>query len=111
MHLFAYGTLMDPATMARVAGRVPGTPEPARLHGYRRRDTRFGYPAIFPAPGAVVEGVLWRGLTPAELARLDEYEDEGLAYTRTLVTVQAAAGPVQAWVYVGRPEFFAGALI
>ena len=32
------------------------------------------YPAILPQPGSSVEGMLLRGLTPAQLDRLDEYE-------------------------------------
>lgn len=114
VNLFAYGTLMDPAKMAEVCGRVPAGPTPAALHGFTRHDTRFGYPVIFPVPehaGARVDGQLWTGLTPQDLAALDAYEDEGEAYVRRQVRVQTAGGPVTAWVYIGIPEYFRTALL
>lgn len=111
MRLFAYGTLMDPGRLAAVCGRTPEGPVPAVLRGFIRRETAYGYPAIFPAePEAAVPGVLWIGLTPLELVALDEYEDLGLAYQRRLLQVETPQGIVEAWVYVGLPDFFRGAL-
>lgn len=111
MNLFTYGTLMDPARMAAVCGHPPRGGMPATLAGFVRRDTRFGWPVIFPAPGADarVDGWLWQGLTPADLDALDAYEDR--EYTRQEVRVQTANGPVTAWVYVGIPEYFRSALL
>lgn len=99
---FAYGSNMYRAGMAaRCPGAQPlGT---ARLAGWRFFISADGYASILRAPGAVVEGVLWR-LTPRDLAVLNAYEsiDSGL-YRRARLTVQPATGaPRQALVYLGR---------
>ncbi len=97
--LFVYGTLMTPAVMRAVIGRVPGS-EPAELPGYRRHRLRGKvYPAVVPESGATVAGRLYHDLTPAEITRLDRYEDA--FYRRQPVTVRDAHGrEQQAWCYV-----------
>jgi len=97
--LFVYGTLMTPAVMRAVVGRVPRS-EPAELPGFRRYRLRGRvYPAVVPEPGATVAGRLYRDLTPAEIARLDRYEDT--FYRREPVMVRNAQGRKQrAWCYV-----------
>ena len=97
--LFVYGTLMTPAVMRAVIGRVPRS-EPAELHGYRRYRLRGKvYPAVVPEPGTTVAGRVYHDLTPAEITRLDRYEDA--FYRREPVTVRDAQGREQrAWCYV-----------
>lgn len=101
--LFVYGTLMTPAVMRAVIGRVPPH-APAVLPGYRRYGLRGRvYPVVVPERGASVAGVLYTGLSPRELARLDRYEDA--FYRRVEVTVRDAAGRERrAWCYVLRPR-------
>jgi hypothetical protein len=70
------------------------------LAGYERHALRGAvYPAIVPAPGAHVAGVLWEGLDAAALARIDRFE--GTLYERRACSVEAAGGVgVAAQVYV-----------
>lgn len=98
---FAYGSNMSRALMRR---RCPTARElgRARLPGWRFVVTRDGYASIEPAPGAVVEGVLWR-LGPRDLAALNAYEsiDSGL-YRRVRLPVVFAGRRVPALVYRAR---------
>lgn len=99
---FAYGTLMCADILAGVAGSLrPG--RPARLWGFARRLVRGqDYPGIEPAAGAVVPGILYRGLGPAAWERLDRFE--GDMYLRQRVAVQGASGVWwSAQTYVVRP--------
>lgn len=98
--VFTYGSLVVPEVWALVAGRLHEA-EPARLSGFRRRLLRgVPYPGIAPSPRDSVEGVLWRGVSPQEVARLDEFEGE--IYERLSVEVRAAGDPAAAEAYVLR---------
>jgi len=101
--LFVYGTLMTPAVMRVVIGRVPRH-GPAVLPHHRRHGLRGRvYPVVVPEHGASVAGMLYTGLSPRELARLDRYEDA--FYRRVEVTVRDATGRERAaWCYVLRPQ-------
>ena len=106
--LFVYGTLLDPSVRARVLGvKQEVTARPARLAGYRRLVIPgFEYPVIAAGePSDSVEGQLLDGLSHADYAVLDEYEDvaEGL-YARVRVTVDTEVGPKAAWVFVQGPS-------
>jgi gamma-glutamylcyclotransferase (GGCT)/AIG2-like uncharacterized protein YtfP len=97
--LFCYGTLESPEVMRAVAGRdFPS--EPARLRGYHRGLVRGApYPAVVPRPGAVTPGVLYAGLDPRSLRRVDRYEGE--MYAREDLPVEMPDGSTRrAWVYV-----------
>lgn len=104
--LFVYGTLVDVAFAASVLGRAPER-EPARLLDFERLELEgLPYPAVSEAPGEVVEGLVYRGLVPEEIERLDAYEGvaEGL-YRRIVAHVVAgepgqAGPPESAFVYV-----------
>ena len=101
--LFVYGSLLVPLVRRRVIGReVPA--QPARILGHERRCIRNEiYPAIRPRPGASVAGELLL-LTPADLARLDEYE--GGMYVRRPVTAVLADGTSrEAHAYLIAPHF------
>jgi len=76
----------------------------AVLAGHRRRLLRGAvYPGIVAAPSESVEGVLFEGLDPPALLRLDRFED--VLYARPELRVTAASGESHlAFVYVLRPE-------
>lgn len=103
MVLFAYGTLMVPEVMQRTCGyAAPG--QSAMLHDYRcRRLSGEVYPAIVPWPGERVDGVIYRGVTPAQLSRLDAFE--GDMYQRQAVSVVADRASIIAQTYVLVPAF------
>ena len=99
MNLFVYGTLMDPEIMALVAGEA-GNGQTARLSGYvRRRVSGECYPAIVPQAGAVVDGLLYAGLSPKILERLDRFEGENY-FRRTVLVELAEEKRVMAQTYV-----------
>jgi gamma-glutamylcyclotransferase (GGCT)/AIG2-like uncharacterized protein YtfP len=99
--LYTYGTLQVAAIIERIVGR-PLSGVPARLDGYARFRVRGRvYPAIVEAAGGEVSGVLYAGLEPAELDRLDFYE--GDLYERREVSVWAGAVAQRAATYVLRP--------
>jgi gamma-glutamylcyclotransferase (GGCT)/AIG2-like uncharacterized protein YtfP len=103
--LFAYGTLQIPEVMQAVAG-AGFLSQPARLAGYARyRIAGRPYPGLRMEPGAVTEGLLYRGMDAAALRRLDEFEDE--FYRRETLPVLTASGvPAEAEVYVIPPEHY-----
>ncbi len=105
MDLFVYGTLRSHALMAAVAG--PGRLDPldASLAGYAVFPMAGNVvPFIAPQSGAKAEGLLWRGLTPAQMARLDAYEG-AFGYGFQTVTVQTPLGDMQAQAYIPPPDF------
>ncbi|KAF2232420.1 hypothetical protein EV356DRAFT_505389 [Viridothelium virens] len=93
---FFYGTLMSPAILQRVIQNpsiaLPSshtTASPALLPGFRRHRVRHAdYPAILPSKdrGACVRGTLVRGLSAADMVRLDYFE--GTEYERRVVSVR-----------------------
>jgi gamma-glutamylcyclotransferase (GGCT)/AIG2-like uncharacterized protein YtfP len=104
-NLFTYGSLMFPEVWGRVVdGRYRS--QGATLRGFVRRQVRGEtYPAIVPgAAGSCLEGVLYHGILPHDLARLDRFE--GDCYVRTAVGVLSAAGStVDAFAYVLKEEY------
>jgi hypothetical protein len=131
---FTYGSLMWPDIMARACGREAAAlhHERAWLHGHARHPVMGqDYPGLVPHSGApALQGVLYWGLTPQELQRLDTFE--GPEYERVSVMVLleapaacttadrvlapaqasapasralASASAQQAWVYRYRLEF------
>jgi gamma-glutamylcyclotransferase (GGCT)/AIG2-like uncharacterized protein YtfP len=100
MKLFVYGTLADPASLGRCAGRpVRAAPLPARLHGFRRVLLRGArYPTLRRAPGAHVPGVIIR-VNADMLARLQNYES--MRYRAVLVRLHSETGPHRARVFIG----------
>lgn len=87
--VFTYGSLVVPEVWTLVAGR-PNDSEGARLAGYRRRLLFAApYPGIAERSGEEVDGVLWHGVDPEQLARLDAFEGE--IYDRRVLEVTTAA--------------------
>jgi gamma-glutamylcyclotransferase (GGCT)/AIG2-like uncharacterized protein YtfP len=103
VRLFSYGTLMLGEVMELVGGRAFGR-RAAVLSGFRRLGLREQvYPAIVPARGETLDGVLWEALDPPALARIDRFE--GPLYERQQLLVEVANGEIRsAFVYVLRPE-------
>ncbi len=104
-NLFTYGSLMFSEVWNRV---VDGNyrSRHATLRGYVRRQLRGEtYPAIVPAPGeSCVDGVLYCGIIPEDMARLDRFE--GDYYTCSAVTVLTTAGAaLDAYTYVLREQY------
>lgn len=92
MALFLYGTLMHPPLFALIAGPGGGACVPAALAGHVVERSADGpWPALVARPGGVARGLLWRGLAPAQVERLDRYETP-FGYDRRAVTVTTDAG-------------------
>ncbi|HUP02037.1 MAG TPA: gamma-glutamylcyclotransferase family protein [Gemmatimonadota bacterium] len=90
--LFVYGTLLDPTFTGRLLDH-PVTTVEARLPDFEiLRLEGLPFPALFEAPGEIVEGRLYRRLAAEDYVRLDAYEgvSEGL-YRRG--EVEVVAGP------------------
>jgi gamma-glutamylcyclotransferase (GGCT)/AIG2-like uncharacterized protein YtfP len=106
-YVFVYGTLRAAfdgpmARWLRQSARLVG---PATIGGtlYRVAD----YPGLVAGPGGRVQGDLFALADAAAiLAVLDDYEEcaahhpQPHEYRRVAMTVQAADGPVTAWVYL-----------
>ena len=103
--VFTYGSLMFPKIWNRVVGRDYPKMQ-ATIPGYQRRKIRGKpYPALIPGRrNDRVEGILYLGVSPEHLARLDRFEGE--TYERTEVKCWTAEGMVlSALVYVFRQEY------
>ena len=103
--LFCYGTLCVADIMRRVIGALPVS-APATLTNYACYAlVGLAYPGIVPKKGATVKGLLYQGLSRAQLARLDAYE--GVQYRRIRVWVAVGNGKrVQTWTYVLQPRYY-----
>ena len=102
MHVFTYGSLMYPEVWTRVvAGSYQSSP--ATLRGYaRHRLPGEVYPAMVEAgPDASIRGVVHLDVSPADIATLDRFEDEGVHYGRIDVELELEGGvPARAVAYV-----------
>ena len=114
-HLFAYGSLADPACLDGVLGhRHLGERLRARLDGFERmRTAAHPYPYIVAAEGRSVDGVVVLDLSVHDVETLDRYEevDQGM-YQRQRVEVDAfGCGArtlrLQAHTYVAGPALIA----
>jgi gamma-glutamylcyclotransferase (GGCT)/AIG2-like uncharacterized protein YtfP len=100
IHLFVYGTLIDPQRVAALTGQRFERVD-AMLSGFERVNSPLGYPFILPRSGSVVRGVLLLDIDAVSLAHLDAYEAEGDLYRRQVVEVELADRRVPAMTYVG----------
>lgn len=108
MDLFVYGTLKSRDLMAAVAGPGPLLPVAARLEGYAVYPVAGNVvPFIAPAEGGEARGIVWQGLTAAQMARLDAYEG-AFGYSFGPVEVQTTDGPRMAQAYLPPVEMQAG---
>jgi gamma-glutamylcyclotransferase (GGCT)/AIG2-like uncharacterized protein YtfP len=73
---FAYGTLMFPAVIKSVIGRVPDS-RPAVIEGYRRLEvTGELFPGLIKENDESVEGLVYLDITRNEWERLTAFEDD-----------------------------------
>lgn len=103
--LFTYGSLMFPAVWSRVVvGRY--VPQVATVHGFCRLAVKGEtYPAAIPCPDQQIAGVLYTGITAADLLRLDRFE--GSQYWRRPVRVDLDSGKFcPAYIYLLRPSHY-----
>ena len=101
-NLFFYGTLRDIQLLEIVLGRSADTLDlkPIEMPGYRVTGVAEGpFPTIFPVEGAAAPGLLVKGLSAEDIARLDFYEG-GFDYD--LVSVMLPGG-TPAEFYMSRP--------
>jgi len=99
--LFVYGTLRHLPLLERVVGHPVATDGivPARLPDHQAHwAAGQAFPLLVAQPGAQAEGLLLRGLTAQDMARLDFYEG-GFGFHLACVTVQTDGGRVEAQVW------------
>jgi ADP-ribose pyrophosphatase len=100
VNIFVYGTLRDEALRFAVSGTA-GDVTPATLPGYAVRPVLDDVvPLIEAAASGAAQGLLLRGLTAGEIARLTLFED---AYDYTLIDVEVTLPdgvtlPAQMWL-------------
>lgn len=100
-NLFFYGTLAHRPLLECVLGRVFSEAEAreAYLADFASHWVKDqAYPAIVPQNGARAKGLIVRGLSDTDIARLDFYEG-GFDYTLQAVQVQTLSGFEDADVY------------
>jgi len=99
-NVFAYGTLLFPEVLAAVAGRAYAC-EPASLAGFARVCVRRAvYPAAIEDAAGTVAGVLYRGVEPPGVARLDRFEGELYDRVRVTVRLDGDDSRLEAFAYV-----------
>jgi hypothetical protein len=97
---FFYGTLCDDDVRKVVFGRVVEA-VPATLADHEAVPVSRGrFPMLMFQRGRTATGVLCRGLSLVEAARLGFYEHEGRDYGVRRLAVSHADAAHQAWVYV-----------
>jgi hypothetical protein len=104
MDFFFYGTLLDPDVRRLVldTGAHAESLAPARIRGYRRTAVRHAsYPMLVRRPGAVVDGLLARGLDRRQVARLCHYEGRNYHVAKRSVEILGGAR-VTALVFLGK---------
>ena len=108
-NLFIYGSLRDSVVFKSVSGlgftRYGSQvgpdmllAEPAFLDGYRRVSPDNVYYYAVTDPASRIEGLVIHGVPAAAMAEIDRYE--GKRYERETVTVNTAAGRVEAASYL-----------
>lgn len=98
---FFYGTLCDADVRQVVLGRAVDV-EPATLEHHEAVPVHGGrHPILLFQRGAAAAGVLCRGLTLNEAARLGYYEHEGRDYGARRLPIRGGDGVMHhAWVFV-----------
>jgi hypothetical protein len=102
--LFAYGTLMVPAIIEQVIGRVPHS-EVAHIEGFQRfrvKDRTFPGILRSGSPRDRVEGLLYFDLSPAEWKFLNDYEDD--FYTLEKIPARTPLETRDSLAYLVPPE-------
>ncbi len=100
MDIFVYGTLQSTALMQVVAGGCIDAPIAARLAGFALHGVKDDVvPCLQADPDAATDGVIFPGLNPAQMNRIDLYE-KAFGYQLTAVEAETEAGPRPVQVYL-----------
>jgi gamma-glutamylcyclotransferase (GGCT)/AIG2-like uncharacterized protein YtfP len=100
--LFAYGTLMFPAVIKSVIGRIPDS-RSAVIKGYRRLEVAGeSFPGLIKENDESVEGLVFVDITRDEWERLTAFEDG--FYELQKVTVDCLGTNVSALAYIVPPS-------
>jgi gamma-glutamylcyclotransferase (GGCT)/AIG2-like uncharacterized protein YtfP len=100
--LFVYGTLMFPAVIKSVIGRIPDN-RSAFIKGYRRLEVAGElFPGLIRENDESVEGIVYVNITRDEWERLTSFEDD--FYELQEVTVDCLGTKVSALAYVVPPS-------
>jgi len=103
-NVFTYGSLMFEPVWKRVVRQRYASRE-ARLDGYVRRKVRGEeYPAVVPAAGCAVTGLVYFNVNPADLQRLDRFEGRWYHRRRESLLINDGSR-IRGWVYVFREAF------
>jgi gamma-glutamylcyclotransferase (GGCT)/AIG2-like uncharacterized protein YtfP len=103
--LFLYGTLQFPEMMRAVLGRTLPV-LPAELPDFDRFQVRRRvFPAILPAPGSRVPGLIVDHVDAWTLERIDDYEGPPFYRHRTTVRLPEVDDHVEATVYLLRQRY------
>jgi hypothetical protein len=106
-NVFVCGALQDPAKMSALLGLEPPF-APAVATGYQRAVERIGgeeIPFMIPDqedPRNVLTGVVWLGLAPASLERIESLELAGGVRKRVTIDARIGELEVTAYTYVKR---------
>lgn len=103
MNVFTYGSLMFDEVWRAVVGRT-GPSVAGQLTDHEAwKLAGQTFPGLAPAPGRLVNGRIWQGVTETELGKLDVFES-GI-YDRQLLAVRAEDGTtLPCWAYIVRPD-------
>lgn len=100
--LFAYGTLQFGPVVNAVIGRMPDIAVAVARDWRVAALPRRPYPGLVARPGRLAGGVLLRGLTPADWAFIDAFEDA--EYELRPIHVVGREPPVPAYVWTAEPS-------
>ena len=96
--LFAYGTLMFPAVIKSVIGRIPDS-RPGVIDGYQRLKVAGElFPGLIREDSKSVEGLVYLSITGEEWERLTAFEDD--FYELQAVTVECPGTNVSALAFI-----------
>lgn len=98
-HVFTYGSLMlTPIWSQLVQGQYEQVI--ATLNGYQRVAMRKeSYPAALPKPFASIQGILYRDVKAADIAKLDYFEgDYYLRCSEIVTTIKGKKIPAEVYV-------------
>jgi len=105
-HVFTYGSLMFDTVWSRVVADSYDRSE-AILQGYDRKGVLGEvYPVIVPSSASSrVEGIVYRDVSLADLARLDQFEGE-YYFRKTALVVTEEMETLAAEIYVLKEEYY-----
>ena len=100
--LFAYGTLMFPAVIKSVIGRIPDSRR-AVIKGYRRLQvTGESFPGLIRENLESVEGIVYADIVGDEWEQLTAFEDD--FYELQEITVDCLGTSISALAYIVPPS-------